>query len=302
MRFSTIIRLSLGRAVISKSTHRFLKSSAVLNESEMSVHPIAESGFTSSELYDRVRPGYSKEAVTFLLHKLGVVYGKNATSNMQPTHILELGAGTGKFTRTLQDVLRGSNVEMITSEPLLSMRQEFAKIFPELKIKDFSAENIDLPDSSVDAVIAAQCFHWFANNESLSQIQRVLVPGGKLGLIWNSWDASFPWIKELNEEVVLPSYWETNTPHEMSYEWKKVLDASGKFLPVEGDESQFKSQQFFSFEELIDRLTSVSVIQVKNSSEKELMKKRVELIWNKYNEKNKLVFPHVVKIYWAERK
>lgn len=142
MRFSTIIRLSLGRAVISKSTHRFLKSSAVLNESEMSVHPIAESGFTSSELYDRVRPGYSKEAVSFLLDKLGVVYGKNATSNMQPTHILELGAGTGKFTRTLQDVLRGSNVEMITSEPVLSMRQEFAKIFPELKIKDFSAENI----------------------------------------------------------------------------------------------------------------------------------------------------------------
>ena len=142
MRFSTIIRLSLGRAVISKNTHRFLKSSAVLNESEMSVHPIAESGFSSSELYDRVRPGYSKEAVRFLLHKLGVVYGKNATSNMQPTHILELGAGTGKFTRTLQDVLRGSNVEMITSEPVLSMRQEFAKIFPELKIKAFSAENI----------------------------------------------------------------------------------------------------------------------------------------------------------------
>ena len=160
----------------------------------------------------------------------------------------------------------------------------------------------DLPDSSVDAVIAAQCFHWFANNKSLSQIQRVLVPGGKLGLIWNSWDDSFPWIKELNEEVILPSYWETNTPYEISYEWKKVLDASGKFLPVEGDESQFKSEQFFSFEEFIDRLTSVSVIQVKNSSEKELMKKRVKLIWNKYNEKNKLVFPHVVKIYWAERK
>ena len=145
MRFSTIIRLfprSFGRAVISKNTYRFLKSSAVLNVSKMSVHPTAESGFTSSELYDRVRPGYSKEVVSFLLDKLGVIHGKNAPSDMQPTRILELGAGTGKFTRTLQDVLRGSNVQMIASEPVLSMRQEFAKIFPDLKIKDFSAENM----------------------------------------------------------------------------------------------------------------------------------------------------------------
>ena len=161
----------------------------------------------------------------------------------------------------------------------------------------------DLPDSSVHAVIAAQCFHWFANDKSVSQIQRVLVPGGKLGLIWNAWDYySLPWLKELAEQIILPCYWETNTPHEITYEWKKVLDVSGKFGPIEGDESQFKSEQEFTFDELIERIMSISVIQVKNDSEKELLKERIKLIWNKYNEKNKLVTPYIVKIYWGERK
>ena len=105
------------------------------------VHTIAESGFATSELYDRVRPSYSKEAVSFLLEKLGVL-PCNSSSDLQPARILELGAGTGKFTRILRDVLRGSSVKIITSEPLLSMRQKFTKNFPEIEIKDFSAENI----------------------------------------------------------------------------------------------------------------------------------------------------------------
>ena len=36
----------------------------------------------------------------------------------------------------------------------------------------------DSPNSTVHAVIAAQSFHWFANDKSISEIHRVLVPGG----------------------------------------------------------------------------------------------------------------------------
>ena len=111
-------------------------SFVVRKMSQTTVNPIAESGFSTSQLYDRSRPSYSKEAVTFLLEKLGIL------PRNQPTRVLELGTGTGKFTRTLQEVLRGSNVQIIASEPVLSMRQEFIKNFPDIEIKDFSAENI----------------------------------------------------------------------------------------------------------------------------------------------------------------
>ena len=108
--------------------------------SQTTVHPIAESGFSTSQLYDRSRPSYSKEAVTFLLEKLDIL-PRNSSSD-QPTRVLELGTGTGKFTRTLKEVLRGSNVQIIASEPVLSMRQEFIKNFPDIEIKEFSAENV----------------------------------------------------------------------------------------------------------------------------------------------------------------
>jgi len=108
--------------------------------SEKRVHPAAESGFSTPQLYDRARLGYSKETVTFLLEKLGIL-PQNPSWDQQ-IQVLELGAGTGKFTRTLQEVLCGSNVHIIASEPHHSMRQEFVKNFPDIEIKDFPAENI----------------------------------------------------------------------------------------------------------------------------------------------------------------
>lgn len=273
-----------------------------LKMSQTTVHPIAESGYSTSQLYDRARPSYSKEAVTFLLEKLSILPRKSSSNPSM--RVLELGTGTGKFTCVLQDVLRGNNVEIIASEPLLSMRQEFKKNCPHIEVKDFAAENIDLPNSSVHAVIAAQCFHWFANNKSISQIHRILVPGSKLGLVWNSWDHSMPWVRQLNEEVILPLYWETNTPVDRTYEWKKVLESSEKFGPIDGDESQFKLEQELTFDGLMDRVMSVSVVQSKNENEKVQLKEKIEEIWNRHNkaEKKKLILPHVVKIFWAEKK
>ena len=107
------------------------------------IHPIAQGGFDkldSSQIYERSRPSYSEEVVHFLLDKLGIAtFG---ASPSQPLRILELGAGTGKFTGTLQEVLRDSKVQIIASEPLLSMREEFEKKHPGIVIKDFPAENI----------------------------------------------------------------------------------------------------------------------------------------------------------------
>ena len=107
------------------------------------VHPTAVFGYDklTSQIYERIRPGYSNEVVNFLLDKLGIPPPPDASTD-QPVRILELGAGTGKFTRTLQEVLRDSKVQIIASEPLLSMREEFKKKLPDIEIKDFPAESI----------------------------------------------------------------------------------------------------------------------------------------------------------------
>ena len=125
------------------TVHFFKLKPRKMSQAEGSVHPVAQGGFDEldkSQIYERSRPSYSNEVVHFLLDKLGIA--TSAASTNQPLRILELGAGTGKFTSTLQEVLRDSEVQIIASEPLLSMREEFGKKHPDISMKDFSAENI----------------------------------------------------------------------------------------------------------------------------------------------------------------
>ena len=160
----------------------------------------------------------------------------------------------------------------------------------------------DLPNSTVPAVIAAQSFHWFANEKSISEIHRVLVPGGNLGLVWNTRDHSVPWLRELDEEVILPLYKQSNTPYQQSGEWEKVLSASGKFGHISKDES-FKMDQTFNFDEFINRIMSISVVSVQSKEETQRTIDRIKLILSKHNKQEKDTFTvsYIVQIYWCQR-
>lgn len=300
LRRPALSRISSRLKTASGQKKRFSVAKYHLNTiSQETVHHTAKSGFQTSKLYDQVRPTYPKEAVKLLIGKLGI--SRQDRSSNQPLRILELGAGTGKFTDVLQKVLRDSNVEIIASEPVLSMREEFEQKFPTLGMKDFSAENIGLPNGSVHAVIAAQCFHWFANEKSLSEIQRVLVPGGKLGLVWNVRDHSVPWVKEMDDDVILPLYVQSNTPKAQSGEWKRLIMASDKFGSLEGDES-FKTEQILTLDEFVKRLLSISVIAIKSEKEKKMEIDKIKSILNKHKlGTDTVILPYKVEMYWCER-
>jgi ubiquinone/menaquinone biosynthesis C-methylase UbiE len=81
-----------------------------------------------------------------------------------------------------------------------------------------------LADRSVDAVICAQCFHWFANTQALAEIRRVLKPGGALGLVWNIRDATVPWVARL---IAIMAPYDPGAPDYESQEWRKLFPAAG---------------------------------------------------------------------------
>jgi ubiquinone/menaquinone biosynthesis C-methylase UbiE len=95
--------------------------------------------------------------------------------------VLDLGAGTGKLTRLLARRYR----DVVAVEPLDGMRAILETIVPEARSLAGSAEAIPLADASVDAVFAAQAFHWFATDDAVTEIARVLRSGGVLCLIRN---------------------------------------------------------------------------------------------------------------------
>ncbi|MGC0153212.1 class I SAM-dependent methyltransferase [Chromobacterium vaccinii] len=125
------------------------------------IHQAARQGFAKeAQAYERGRPAYSPALAGWLRESLGVDAG---------TVALDLGAGTGKFTR----LLAGVAGEVAAVEPVDQMRAELQAGLPGLKALKGTAESIPLPDASVDVVTCAQAFHWFASEDALREIHRV---------------------------------------------------------------------------------------------------------------------------------
>ncbi|MCY7400820.1 MAG: methyltransferase domain-containing protein [Nocardioides sp.] len=137
-----------------------------------------------ADAYDRGRPGYPAEAVTWLM-------GSEAQI------VLELGAGTGKLTREIVD--QGHAV--FATEPDEAMLEVLRLRVPEVSAKVAGAEEIPANDHSVDVVVAAQAFHWFDHDRALPEIVRVLRRGGHLALTWNFFDQRIPWVRRLVEAM-----------------------------------------------------------------------------------------------------
>ena len=143
-------RACIGRFCMNtpRTAHRHY-SSAMTTSSKINAQ--AQVGFTKSNVYDQYRPSYSPSIVQLLLEKLRVAGKRNAT-------VLDLGAGTGKFTEALAS--RDEDFRVIAVEPHEDMRRVLdEKKLHGVSVKDGTATSIPADDESVDAVICAQVGH-----------------------------------------------------------------------------------------------------------------------------------------------
>ncbi|MBK1840254.1 methyltransferase domain-containing protein [Azospirillum sp. YIM B02556] len=208
----------------------------------MSVHHSSSGYETGAKAYVKGRPSYPAEAAVWLRDVLGVGPGRK---------VLEIGAGTGKFTA----VLKQCGGEITAVEPVVGMREQLVPAFPDIIVLAGTAESIPLPDGSVDAVVCAQAFHWFATAAALQKMRRVLKPGGTLGLIWNVRDESVPWVAAL---TAITDPREGDTPRYRTGDWRRVFPAPG-FEAI--DERNVRHAHVGSPEDVIVKRTmSVSFI------------------------------------------
>jgi len=136
----------------------------------MALHPLAAQFADLADVYERGRPGYSPAAIGALVAELGLKRGDR---------VLDLAAGTGKLTRGLH----GAGLDVVAVEPQAAPRERLAETIGAERVLEGYAEDIPLPDSSVDAVTVADAFHWFDAERALAEIGRVLRPGGGLAVL-----------------------------------------------------------------------------------------------------------------------
>ena len=125
--------------------------------------------------YVRFRPGYPVGVATLIERELDVA---------PPADVVDVGAGTGKFTLLLAD----AGHRVLAVEPNEAMRAEAARLLAKRKnveLVDGTAEHTGLPDECADAITVAQAFHWFDADAARVEFARILRPGGRVFLIWN---------------------------------------------------------------------------------------------------------------------
>jgi SAM-dependent methyltransferase len=144
----------------------------------------ARSFGTAADRYDRCRPTYAADAVVWALGE-------------RPLRVADLGAGTGILSRLLQSL----GHEVIAVEPDDLMRGRLAQVSPGITALAGTAEEIPLPDRSVDAVVAGQAYHWFDTARAHPEFARVLRPGGVFAAMWNDSDLTVPWTVRLVEII-----------------------------------------------------------------------------------------------------
>ena len=113
-----------------------------------SIHKAALSGFSSASHYDNHRPSYPDSVVSAFLSALKI-------SGVQGARIIDLGAGTGKFTELL--AAREEGFEILALEPHDGMRGELSrKQLKGVMVGKGTAENMGVEEEWADAVVCAR--------------------------------------------------------------------------------------------------------------------------------------------------
>jgi SAM-dependent methyltransferase len=121
-----------------------------------------------AETYHRVRPPYSK----VLLDRAQEALQLHADAS-----VLDLAAGTGRLTEELERRF----AHVVAVEPDERMRALHGSALAG------SAEAIPLEDTSVDAVVVGEAFHWFDPAAAIPELVRVLRPRGGLAIVSTHW-------------------------------------------------------------------------------------------------------------------
>jgi len=251
------------------------------------VHTSAQQGFsTQAVTYAQGRPDYPRQLTGWLADTLRI----NAQSS-----VIDLGAGTGKFTRLLSTLAP----TLTAVEPVAAMGAQLTKLLPDVRLVNGTAESIPLPSASADAVVCAQAFHWFSTEAALAEIHRVLKPDGRLGLVWNVRDESVDWVAAITE-IITP--YEGDTPRFHTGRWREAF--TGEYFS-DPEVTCFPYSHVGSPQEVImDRFLSVSFIAALPDAPKAVVTAQLQALIDTHpalKGRDTVAFPYQTQAYVCHR-
>ncbi|KAK6342398.1 hypothetical protein TWF718_007799 [Orbilia javanica] len=311
------------------STCRITMSSS----SSASVHPVADAFSTSgsSGLYEKARPSYPPES----LSKIFAAFHKSGGDGKRDggINVVELGAGTGIFTRLLispPETTPGLPLvnKIVAVEPGPGMREGFISALTKKNIPVGTAgisgqekiqilpgafDSIPVEDGWADAIVIAQAFHWAHGHYegALKEIGRVLKPGAPLVLIWNLEDRSLPdfhpWVPRIRD---IYEQFEKGTPQYRLGWWKAIFDLPEykELYQEEYEKYEHKRTLSATVDAVVERILSKSYITALSDEEKVQVEKNIREVMDRerkqWDDEGKGIFkyPYATDVYIIWRK
>ncbi|SDE25136.1 Ubiquinone/menaquinone biosynthesis C-methylase UbiE [Paenibacillus sp. UNCCL117] len=237
--------------------------------------------------YVKYRPSYPAEAIDYLYSTVGMKPG---------SLIADVGAGTGIFSRLLLE--RGS--EVVAVEPNQAMREAADRELgshERYRSIAAAAEATGLPEESVDFIVCAQSFHWFDRPAAQAEFHRILKPGGKAVLIWNS--------RLTTGTPFLEGYEELLRQYSTDYAQMMHKNISPEqlrqfFRDQNMREVKFTNAQLFNLEELIGRALSSSYVPAEGQPNHEPLKQGLGRLFERTKENGRISFDYETEVFWGE--
>jgi ubiquinone/menaquinone biosynthesis C-methylase UbiE len=234
--------------------------------------------------YVRFRPDYPSELVDYLADYCDL----NSRSM-----IADIGAGTGIFSRLL--LKRGFTVYAV--EPNQAMLEEAVrelsanKNFHAIQAK---AEASRLECASVDCIVCAQAFHWFNNESTKKEFQRILKPDGSVALIWNKRLSQVDAFSVAYEQLLKDAstdYTQVNHQNLVDADFAKFYKSGNYTL------NKYPNLQVFNEEGFIGRAYSSSYVPPKETEQGKLFLKSLEILFEKFSVDGTVNFHYETELY-----
>jgi SAM-dependent methyltransferase len=113
--------------------------------------------------YERGRPRYDARTIDAIAAAAG-----------GGPRLLDVGAGTGRLSGPLLE----KGFDVVAVEPLDAMRAILAAHIGPDRALAGHAEDLPLPDASVDGAVCSDAWHWFDGARAADELARVVRPGG----------------------------------------------------------------------------------------------------------------------------
>lgn len=194
---------------------------------------------SKAEIYHKYRWDYHYEAINFIIDK-----GNISTDSV----ILDIGAGTGILTKHFTEITDKVYAVEPDSNMIDILKKNIDKAIPILRYSDNVPE---IPDNSVDLILAAHSLHWFDFEKTLTEFNRISKENCQLFTVENRMISTGPFFQKTGE-----LYGKYRDPS--IQEKHDLLNIDNYFRDKVIAEVSFDSSNFMDFETYIGSIASTS--------------------------------------------